>query len=321
MSSTDKTTALVPAYLPSLALFGSTGGCLLSTLLRLLNTPSPTGTLNPPQHVSVLVRSTSKLETLLTTKGVPKETISARLRIVEGDILTDFDKVVETITLPPDNIQSKNKRFVDVVLFGIGGYPRATFVPPFIKLDNPTICQDGMSAVLNALQQPPAHSYHSEPAINKPLVLAISSTGLYRGGEDDPRDLYIPMLIMYKCLLGGPHKDKIAMEDVLTAAAGSDVNSDAKSNPLCDYIVVRGALFNDQPAEAKPLRAGYPKRVPGVGEGVKWGDVAGPAIGCGVSREDVGRWVWEEVASGRTGWNEQGEYVGEWKGKKVTLTN
>jgi len=318
MSSTDKTPALAPTYLPSVALFGSTGGCLLSTIVRLLNTPPLSS--NPPQHVSVLVRSASKLETLLTTKGVPEETISTRLRIVEGDILTDFDKVVETITLPPDNIHSKNKRFVDVILFGIGGYPRATIVPPFFTLDNPTICQDGMSAVLNALRQSPTN--HSESAINnKPLILAISSTGIYRGGEDDPRDLYIPMLMMYKCLLGGPHKDKIAMEDVLTAAAGSDVNSDAKNNPLCDYLVVRGALFNDQPAEAKPLRAGYPKRVPGVGEGVKWGDVAGPAIGCGVSREDVGRWVWEEVASGRAGWNEQGEYVGEWKGKKVTLTN
>lgn len=317
MSSTDKTPALAPVYLPSVALFGATGGCLLSTLVRLLNTPPPSG--NSPQHVSVLARSTSKLETFLTTKGVPKETIATRLRIVEGDILTNFDKVVETITLPP-NIHSEDKRFVDVILFGIGGYPRATIIPPFFTLDNPTICQDGMSAVLNALRQSPTH--YSESTINnKPLILAISSTGVYRGGEDDPRDIYIPMLMIYKCFLSGPHKDKIAMEDVLTAAADSDVNSDAKSNPLCDYLVVRGALFNDQPAEAKPLRAGYPKRVPGVGEGVKWGDVAGPAIGCGVSREDVGRWVWEEVASGRAGWNEEGDYVGEWKGKKVTLTN
>ena len=319
MSSTDKTpTPLAPAYLPSVALFGSTGGCLLSTIVRLLNSPPPSG--GPPQHISVLVRSASKLETLLTTKGVPKETVSSRLRIVEGDILTDFDKVVETITLPPDTIHNNDKTFVDVILFGIGGYPRATIIPPFFKLDNPTICQDAMSSVLNALRQLPA--YHSDSTMNnKPLILAISSTGLYRGGEDDPRDLYIPMLMMYRCLLSGPHNDKIAMEDLLTAAAVSDLNSDAKSNPLCDYIVVRGALFNDQPAEAKPLRAGYPKRVPGVGEGVKWGDVAGPAIGCGVSREDVGRWIWEEVASGTAGWNEQGEYVGEWKGKKVTLTN
>ena len=127
--------------------------------------------------------------------------------------------------------------------------------------------------------------------------------------------------MMYKLLLGTPHKDKIAMEDLLAASSSVDSHSSGvnKQEPVCENVVVRCALFKDYPAEVKPLRAGYPKRVKGVREGVRWGDMAGPVFGSNVGREDVGRWIYEELASGKAGWNSQGVYGGEWKGKKVSL--
>jgi len=297
-------------YLPSVALFGATGGCLLATLTRLLT--SPTTSTQLPQHISVLVRSASKLRGQLDSRGVAAEVLSdpARLRIVEGDALTDREKVVETITLPKGG---GSGRFVDVILSGIGAYPHAKLLPPFLALDNPTLCHDAMAMVLSILQASTDSNTTGPTTTKKPLIIAISSTGLYRGGNDDPRDLHLPMLALYKCLLSGIHKDKIAMEDVLTSAA-------AKPG-VCDFIIARAAMFTNSAAESKPLRAGYAQRVTGSGEGVRWGDLSGPAFGYTVSREDVGRWIWEEVASGRNGWSNDGVFIAEWKGKKVSLAN
>ncbi|KAF8470727.1 hypothetical protein BDZ91DRAFT_761129 [Kalaharituber pfeilii] len=307
-------------YLPSIALFGSTGGCLLSTLTRLLSTPAPAD--QPPQHIAVLVRSASKLTSLLTSHGIPSSTISARLQIHEGDVLTTPSAVHDTISLPPG--YPSGNRWVDVILFGVGAYPKATFMPPFYTMDNPKICQDAMNIILNTLRDPPATGVAAH--INKPVILAISSTGLHRGGEEDPRDISLPMLWFYKLTLGEAHKDKVAMEDALVAAARSsksisdDKGQESENEKLCDFIVLRGALYTNEPGGVKPLRAGYAKRVggKGEGEGAKYGDLSGPAIGCFIGREDMGRWIFEELASGKVGWKEGGVggYGAEWKGKR-----
>lgn len=139
-----------------------------------------------------------------------------------------------------------------------------------------------MKAVLSALQQTPEQ---------KPLLCVISSTGLKTEGQ---RDLPVAMIPLYK-LLAVPHKDKKKMEEAVAAA-----------EVLGGHVIVRPALLTDG-AETGAVRAGYEGRAKNGGA---YGDVQGEAVGCTVSRKDVGRWVFEEVVRGQGG---------EWRGRGVSL--
>ncbi|KAF8245445.1 hypothetical protein K440DRAFT_634321 [Wilcoxina mikolae CBS 423.85] len=250
----------------NLAFFGATGGCALAAL---------THSLLAGHTCRALARTPSKLTNLLTAASIPASTLSTHLTIISGSI-DDRAAVLSTLS------------GAQTIIFGIGGVPAFTPNPlsGFMTLNDPTICERGVTNIVSALQDTPAQ---------KPLMCVISSTGLKKQGQ---RDLPLAMIPVYK-LLELPHRDKKKMEEAVVKAGREEV--------LSGYVIVRPALLTDGAETERKLRAGYQGRVKNGG---KWGDQEGEAVGYTVSRKDVGRWVFEEVVEGRGG---------EWNGKAVSL--
>jgi len=243
-----------------LAFFGATGGCALNALIHSL----------AAGHIcTALARTPAKLTALLATAAARTE----KLTIVAGDI-DDADAVAATLS-----------GATTTVLFGVGGTPAFSPNPLtcFVTLNDPTICERGITQVLAALRA----------SGQRPLLCVISTTGL-----DDNRDLPLAMRPLYKALKV-PHRDKKKMEELVVRAANEGV--------LAAHVVVRPALLTDGEQTDK-LRAGYRGRAKTGGNA--WGDVEGEAVGYTVSRKDVGHWIFQEVVQGRGG---------EWKGHTVSL--
>jgi hypothetical protein len=121
----------------------------------------------------------------------------------------------------------------------------------------------------------------------RPRIAAVSSTGL----SDFARDVPLLFVPLYHVLLKSPHKDKRAMEGALVA-------SDE------DWTVVRASLLTDGPESAKmPVRVGM--------EDPRAKFVESKAIGYTISRQDVGKWIFENVIEATSQ---------EWVGKVATIT-
>ena len=155
-------------------------------------------------------------------------------------------------------------------------------------LKDNTICTDAANSILNSLAS-------LQLAKDKrPMMLAISTTGITNG----PRD--VPLLLgpLYHGLLAKPHKDKREMERVLgtqmTAVGGGEEGPKAVVNGV---VIVRPSLLSNGPALG-PAK-------------VRVGSEREPVVGYTISREDVGKWIFENfVEGGGKGW------VGE----KISLT-
>lgn len=242
----------------TIAFFGATGGCTLAAL---------THSLRAGYACRALVRTPDKLTAALAAEAAP----TATLTVIHGTI-DDAAAVASTVA------------GAAIVLFGIGGTPRLTsdVRHRFVTLDDPTVCQRGIAAVLAAL----------DAAAARPLIAVVSSTGL---GAGRPRDLPWLMMPLYRGLLHTPHADKAAMEAALVASGRQTV-------------IVRPALLTDGPQTGR-LRAGYAGRTKTGSD--RWGDQEGDAIGYTISRRDVGLWLFEEVVAA-------GENP-EWIGKAVSL--
>ena len=208
-----------------------------------------------------VARTPTKLTNLLLSKGVPSPTLSTHLTITEGNVL---DPVAVRPVLCP------NGKSVDLIVSGIG------MVNLFV--DN-TLCTEAMHSILNTLAD-------LRPA-NKPLMLAISTTGITAGARD------VPILLgpLYHVALVKPHKDKREMERVLVSNA-------KESQAIRGAVIVRPTLLTSGASL--------------LGEGkVKVGTEEKPAVGYTISREDVGRWIFEDFVDAK----EQ-----KWVGEKVSLT-
>ncbi|KAK7433192.1 hypothetical protein QQZ08_000125 [Neonectria magnoliae] len=144
---------------------------------------------------------------------------------------------------------------VDEVVSTIGGKP----VLSKLSIDDPLVCRKGMATLLEALAQ-----LRRDGATGRPLIVVCSTTGMSRFGRDVPV-LTIPL---YHFMLKVPHEDKKIMEDSL-AESGED------------FTIVRASLLVDG-ATDKPIRVGV--------EDPKTGRESN-AIGYTISREDVGRWM------------------------------
>ncbi|KAI5850829.1 hypothetical protein BZA05DRAFT_50771 [Tricharina praecox] len=204
-------------------------------------------------------------------------------------LLTAAAAPTENLTIIPGDIDTPSAvadtlSNATTVIFGVGGAPAFSPNPLtfFMTLSDPTICERGITQVLSALRA----------RAQRPLVCVISTTGL-----GDKSDLPLAMRPLYKAL-DVPHRDKRGMEELVVKAEQEGV--------LEAYVIVRPALLTDGEKTAK-LRAGYRGRAK---TGGGWGDVQGEAVGCTVSRRDVGHWIFEEVVQGRGG---------EWKGHGVSL--
>ena len=153
---------------------------------------------------------------------------------------------------------------------------------------DPTLCADAMRTILTALKELATESDNPRNS-QKPLICAISTTGI----TDGPRDVPLLMLPLYWAILEVPHKDKRAMEDVLFEAASETAGEEGKV--IRGAVAARPALLTDGPARNE----------------VRVGLEGSPAVGWTVSREDVGIWLFDNIVR-REG--------GGWIGEKVSLT-
>lgn len=195
------------------------------------------------------------------------------LRIEQGNA-HDADTLARVLTHPSD---PTGHRLVDAVVFAIGGL----FNPSKMTIDDPHVCENGMKALFAALEK-----RRSGGDEGKPRLFVISSTGISNLGRDVPL-LFVPM---YRFMLRDPHKDKKAMEAMLVASAE-------------DWTLIRPSFLTDGPASDKTVRAGV--------EDPAAGKVESKAVGYTISREDVGRWIFENLVE------EKGD---QWVRKTATIT-
>ena len=185
---------------------------------------------------------------------------------------------IERFGLARKNAQGVSTRLVDAVSFSIGA------PVDFAKLgamEDPHVCAKGMQALLDAIRQ-----LRDEGREGRPLLAVVSTTGVSARGRDVPL-LFVPF---YHLGLRVPHADKKVVEDMV-AASGEQ------------FVLVRPSLLTDgDGAEGKEIRVGVEDLVEG------W---RVKAVGYVISREAVGRWLYENVLA-----EEGGEYLG----KAVSIT-
>jgi hypothetical protein len=225
-----------------------------------------------------VVRTPSKLTTLLNTNGVMPATSARHLTVHQGNS-KDVAALGTALLI--------RNRPVDFILSGVGAVPKfSKFLVP--SIDDPLVCSGSMTALISAVK-----------ALNapvKPVVVAITSTGISNFGRDIP----VPMVPLYHWLLAVPHKDKKMVEVALSEDA------EAASPTFGSFIAVRPSLLTN----------GVAKGVENVKVGVEsQKGIESLAIGYTISREDVGNWIFEEVLKAG-----KGRKGGEYKNTLVTLT-
>ncbi|KKA30291.1 hypothetical protein TD95_003877 [Thielaviopsis punctulata] len=222
----------------TIAFFGASTGCGLAALKLSL----------AAGHTCIaLCRIPAKLEAILPPSAHPN------LTIIAGNAHSAA-AVSSALTIP-----STPTRFVDAVLFSIGG----AFSFSTMSLDDPHVCGTGMRVLLSALA-----SLRAAGVVGAPHVTALSTTGISAAGRDVPL-VYVPL---YHGVLRVPHADKKVMEAALVGAGEQ-------------WTVVRPTLLVDGASEKK-VRVGVEDAVNG------WEK---KALGYSISREDVGRWIFDNV--------------------------
>lgn len=163
-------------------------------------------------------------------------------------------------------------------------------------LDDPHVCEMGMSTVLTALRAlSDEDGITTTAAGTKPVIVTISTTGIGAGKRDVPLALYP----LYHWMLQIPHADKKKMEELLFTAA--------RDQRIADFVIVRPTLLTDgAPKGTAKVRAGWEWGMQGM-EGRQ--AQKGPELGWTIGRTDVGAWIFEEVIRN-----------GGWEGKCVSLT-
>lgn len=232
----------MPDTKPLIAFYGATGGCTLAALVPALKAgydctarTSPPFSPLPTHHHQLtsrptVVRTPTKLTTLLLEKGVPPSALEAHLTITKGDVRNASD-CKAALTL--------NNRTADIIISGIGVGPTGPEI---------TICTTAADNVLSALPSLPA------PASGlKPLFIALSTTGI----SDGPRDVPLLFAPLYHWFLANPHRDKKSMErrigeltdrfvvvrpSLLTngkAGGGRKVRVGTEERPVVGYMISR----------------------------------------------------------------------------------
>jgi len=247
---------------PLIAFFGATGGCAAAALSQ---------SLKNGYMAIALARKPSKLVNLMAeSHSVPNSTIKSNLTIIQGSV-TDSNALKVILSRSPI-----------LIISGIGAAPKFQVNPLHpIAMDQPTICADAMSAVVDTLR-----SLKDEGKLRtRPLVVTISSTGLSK-----TRDVPIALLGLYHVVLANPHKDKKNMETALVKATLEP------DSPILGYTIVRPTLLTGGAGKGtSSIRAGWEKHDQ---DHAARETGPGPAIGYSISRADVGSWIYENIING-----------------------
>ncbi|KAI1804304.1 NAD(P)-binding protein [Daldinia bambusicola] len=216
-----------------------------------------------------LCRTPSKLADKFPSDKYPN------LRIVQGNA-HDSSTVAQCLV--------DGSKPVDAIVSTIGGVLKLSCM----TLDDPHVCEKGMAALLEAVSL--VRQQHSLTAQQwRPRINVVSTCGISQAARDVPV-LFMPM---YKLMLRVPHADKIVMESLLTkgAAADPDPDREGDGDGGYTYSIVRPSFLVDEPQPQREIRVGL-------------GDA--PAVGYTISRDDAGRWIYENLVEGKKG--EEGKY-------------
>ncbi|EPE02985.1 nad -binding protein [Ophiostoma piceae UAMH 11346] len=206
----------------TVAFIGASGGIGLATLRQ---------TLAAGHRCIALCRDPSKLSALLPHVDLVNPAYaSEKLFLVKGNA-HDIDAVSQCLVAPSSNGQPG--RLVDVVVSSIGG----KMIFSKMALDDPNVCEKGMSTLLEAIALLRARGVASNNSIEQtPRIVAISTTGISQHGRDVP----LAFMPMYHGMLRVPHADKRAMENRLVS-----------SGEL--YALVRPSFLTDDDDPASPI--------------------------------------------------------------------
>ncbi|KAK4237729.1 oxidoreductase AflX [Achaetomium macrosporum] len=184
----------------------------------------------------------------------------------------DADTLAHVLVHPSDAA-----RLVDIIIFSIGARPTLR------GMEDAHVCERGMTALLSALR-----TCRENTKSWRPRIVAVSTTGISTVGRDIP----LLMVPLYKVLLHTPHADKKIMERLLVESGE-------------EWVIVRGSLYTNGPETEGLVREGMEDPVAGavVGEA---------AVGYTISREDVGKWVFENCI--------RDDSAGKWVGKAAMIT-
>ncbi|KAK4449001.1 hypothetical protein QBC34DRAFT_485367 [Podospora aff. communis PSN243] len=229
--------------------------------------------------LSALRRSLSANHTCIALVRTPSKLTAllpspppSNLHIIQGNA-HDVPALAKAVVSPSNPTQ-----LVDTIVSSIGG----AFNFSNLSIDDPHVCERGIEALVAALKQA-----RESGASGKPHIVVVSTTGITKTGI---RDVPLLMVPLYHLMLKQPHKDKEALEKGV-AASGER------------FTTVRPSLLTDGGEDAAGVRVGV--------EDVVKGEVESKAVGYTVSREDVGKWVFEEVVEGDEN---------RWNGKAVTIS-
>jgi hypothetical protein len=190
-------------------------------------------------------------------------------------------------------------RPASIIVSGIGSTPKLTLRLNPITMNDPFICEEGLTVVLSALRQLRKENIISAGA--KPLLCIVSTTGLSKN-----RDVPYVLMPLYHGVLGTAHKDK-AKAEALVAKATMETGLEA---PLSNFVILRPTLLGSGPAKGLAnVKTGWEKHPYALGAVNENGTK--PAMGTSISRADVGLFIFEEVVKGGR----------KWAGKCVSMTS
>jgi nucleoside-diphosphate-sugar epimerase len=185
----------------------------------------------------------------------PPASRPSNLIIQEGNA-HDSAAVTACLTIP-----GNPKKLVDAVFSSIGAAP----VSGGLRVSDPDVCKKGITCLLDALK-----TLRSQGATGDPLIVTISTISHSRFG----RDIAWAMIPIYQVFVRIPAADKQVMEDRLVASGEKN------------WVVVRPSHLVDGERPKTPVRVGI--------EDIEKG-VESREIGYTISREDVGRWCYENL--------------------------
>jgi hypothetical protein len=221
---------------------------------------------------------------LINSHAIPESTIKSQLTIHSGNVKDPAANAQALISPLNSSV------LVDYIVSGIGAAPVFQWTPPFATIDDPNLCHTGMAAILTALSDLEKRGIRTAQDGRKPLITAISTTGISKKKRDVPY-LLVPL---YHGLLRVPHIDKRKMEEMLFEDNGANVR---------DFVILRPTLLMDyKPYGVQAVKAGWEW-------GVKTAEEKGPQMGYTIGRQDVGQWAFENVIQ-----------QGGWEGKCVSLS-
>lgn len=227
-------------------------------------------------YTHTVARTPAKLRKMLQdTHNISPSTIDTFLTVIQGDVR---DETSVKAVLAPHNQPAA------IIISGLGVQPTfqlSLTQPVKVEPGFATICQDGVSTILSCVRALRLEGTIS--AVQKPLMVVISTTGTQR----EPRDVPLVYYHLYHWMLKVPHADKRAMESmVVSAATGQEAS-------LRAFAIVRPTLlFDGEGRGLQRVKVGWVRHPEDKSSAEK---APGPAIGYKISRADVGAFLFAEL--------------------------